>query len=65
MRTSPGGRRAARARREARWYWAGVTTVFVERLLKTTQRLQLDLARRQETEYPSAAESVREGLTKR
>ncbi len=27
------------------------------------QRLLLDLARRLETEYPSVAESVREGLT--
>ena len=30
--------------------------------MKTAQRLLLDLARRLETEYPSAAESVREGL---
>jgi len=30
--------------------------------VKTAQRLLLDLARRLETEYPSAAESVREGL---
>jgi transposase-like protein len=30
--------------------------------LKTAQRLLLDLARRLEAEYPSAAESVREGL---
>ena len=30
--------------------------------VKTAQRLPLDLARRLETEYPSAAESVREGL---
>jgi transposase-like protein len=29
---------------------------------KTAQRLLLDLARRLEAEYPSAAESVREGL---
>lgn len=29
--------------------------------MKTAQRLLLDLARRLETEYPSAAESVREG----
>jgi len=30
--------------------------------VKTAQRLLLDLARRLETEHPSAAESVREGL---
>ena len=30
--------------------------------MKTAQRLLLDLARRLDTEYPSAAESVREGL---
>jgi hypothetical protein len=30
--------------------------------VKTAQRLLLDLARRLEAEYPSAAESVREGL---
>lgn len=30
--------------------------------VKTAQRLLLDLARRLETEYPCAAESVREGL---
>src|SRR4029453_13030112 len=30
--------------------------------MKTAQRLLLDLARRLQTEYPSAAESVREGL---
>ena len=30
--------------------------------MKTAQRLLLDLARRLEAEYPSAAESVREGL---
>jgi len=32
------------------------------REMKTAQRLLLDLARRLETEHPSAAESVREGL---
>jgi putative transposase len=30
--------------------------------MKTAQRLLLDLARRLEAEYPSASESVREGL---
>jgi hypothetical protein len=32
---------------------------------KTAQRVLLDLARRLEAEYPSAAESVREGLSTR
>jgi transposase-like protein len=44
------------------WAQAILRRAYQSADLKTAQRLLLDLARRLETEHPSAAESVREGL---
>lgn len=44
------------------WAQAILRRAYQSADLKTAQRLLLDLARRLEAEYPSAAESVREGL---
>jgi transposase-like protein len=48
--------------RERPWAQAILRRAYQASDAKTAQRLLLDLARRLETEYPSAAESVREGL---
>ena len=48
--------------RERLWAQAILRRAYQASDMKTAQRLLLDLARRLETEYPSAAESVREGL---
>jgi transposase-like protein len=48
--------------RERPWAQAILRRAYQASEVKTAQRLLLDLARRLETEYPSAAESVREGL---
>jgi putative transposase len=48
--------------RQRPWAQAILRRAYQSRDLKTAQRLLLDLARRLEDEYPSAAESVREGL---
>ena len=48
------------------WFWIGAQAILRRAYqatdVKKAQRLLLDLARRLEDEYPSAAESVREGL---
>jgi putative transposase len=48
--------------RQRPWAQAILRRAYQSADAKTAQRLLLDLARRLETEYPSAAESVREGL---
>src|ERR671911_984839 len=48
--------------RDRPWAQAILRRAYQSTDLKTAQRLLLDLARRLEHEYPSAAESVREGL---
>lgn len=48
--------------RERPWAQAILRRAYQASDVKTAQRLLLDLARRLDTEYPSAAESVREGL---
>jgi putative transposase len=48
--------------RQRPWARAILRRAYQSPDMKTAQRLLLDLARRLETEYPSAAESVREGL---
>jgi len=48
--------------RDRPWAQAILRRAYQAADMKTAQRLLLDLARRLETEYPSAAESVREGL---
>jgi putative transposase len=48
--------------RDRPWAQAILRRAYQATEVKTAQRLLLDLARRLETEYPSAAESVREGL---
>lgn len=48
--------------RDRPWAQAILRRAYQATDLKTAQRLLLALARRLETEYPSAAESVREGL---
>jgi len=48
--------------RQRPWAQAILRRAYQSADLKTAQRLLLDLARRLETEHPSAAESVREGL---
>ena len=48
--------------RDRPWAQAILRRAYQASDLKTAQRLLLDLARRLEAEYPSAAESVREGL---
>jgi transposase-like protein len=48
--------------RQRPWAQAILRRAYQSPDLKTAQRLLLDLARRLEDEYPSAAESVREGL---
>ena len=48
--------------RDRPWAQAILRRAYQATDMKTAQRLLLDLARRLETEYPSAAESVREGL---
>lgn len=48
--------------RQRPWAQAILRSAYQSPDLKTAQRLLLDLARRLEDEYPSAAESVREGL---
>ena len=48
--------------RDRSWAQAILRRAYQATDLKTGQRLLLDLARRLETEYTSAAESVREGL---
>jgi putative transposase len=48
--------------RQRPWAQAILRRAYQSVDVKTAQRLLLDLARRLETEYPSAAESVREGL---
>jgi transposase-like protein len=48
--------------RQRPWAQAILRRAYQSADVKTAQRLRLDLARRLETEYPSAAESVREGL---
>jgi putative transposase len=48
--------------RQRPWAQAILRRAYQSADVKTAQRLLLDLARRLETEYPSAAESVREGL---
>jgi putative transposase len=48
--------------RQRPWAQAILRRAYQSAEVKTAQRLLLDLARRLETEYPSAAESVREGL---
>ena len=47
---------------ESRWAQAILRRAYQATDVKKAQRLLLDLARRLEDEYPSAAESVREGL---
>jgi putative transposase len=48
--------------RDRPWAQAILRRAYLAADVKTGQRLLLDLARRLETEYPNAAESVREGL---
>jgi len=48
--------------RQRPWAQAILRRAYQSAAVKTAQRLLLDLARRLETEHPSAAESVREGL---
>jgi transposase-like protein len=48
--------------RDRSWAQAILRRAYQTTDVKTAQRLLLDLARRLEVEYPSAAESVREGL---
>jgi transposase-like protein len=48
--------------RDRPWAQAILRRAYQAAEMKTAQRLLQDLARRLETEYPSAAESVREGL---
>ena len=48
--------------RQRPWVQAILRRAYQSAEVKTAQRLLLDLARRLEPEYPSAAESVREGL---
>ena len=48
--------------RQRPWAQAILRRAYQSADVKTAQRLLLDLARRLETDYPSAAESVREGL---
>ena len=48
--------------RQRPWAQAILRRAYQSAEVKTAQRLVLDLARRLETEHPSAAESVREGL---
>lgn len=48
--------------RQRPWAQAILRRAYQSAEVKTAQRLLLDLARRLETEHPSAAESVREGL---
>jgi putative transposase len=48
--------------RQRPWAQAILRRAYQSADVKTAQRLLLDLARRLENEYPSAAESVREGL---
>lgn len=48
--------------RQRPWAQAILRRAYHSSEVKTAQRLLLDLARRLETEHPSAAESVREGL---
>src|ERR671913_2350809 len=48
--------------RQRPWAQAILRRAYQATEVKTAQRLLLDLARRLETEYPNAAESVREGL---
>src|ERR671925_141608 len=48
--------------RQRPWAQAILRRAYQSTDVKTAQRLLLDLARRLEAEYPSAAESVREGL---
>src|SRR5688500_15929916 len=48
--------------RDRAWAQAILRRAYQATEMKTAQRLLLDLARRLEHEYPSAAESVREGL---
>ena len=48
--------------RQRPWAQAILRRAYQSTEVKTAQRLLLDLARRLETEHPSAAESVREGL---
>jgi len=48
--------------RDRRWAQAILRRAYQATGVKTAKRLLLDLARRLEAEYPSAAESVREGL---
>ena len=48
--------------RQRPWAQAILRRAYQSADVKTAHRLLLDLARRLETEYPSAAESVREGL---
>jgi putative transposase len=48
--------------RDRSWAQAILRRAYQATDVKTAQRLLLDLARRLEAEYPSAAESVREGL---
>jgi transposase-like protein len=48
--------------RQRPWAQAILRRAYQSSDVKTAQRLLLDLARRLETEHPSAAESVREGL---
>jgi putative transposase len=48
--------------RQRSWAQAILRRAYQSTDVKTAQRLLLDLAKRLETEYPSAAESVREGL---
>jgi putative transposase len=48
--------------RQRPWAQALLRCAYQSAEVKTAQRLLLDLARRLETEHPSAAESVREGL---
>jgi transposase-like protein len=60
MRTSPSGRQTAPAPPAARSF--SVAGRHQSADVKTAQRLLVDLAKRLETEHPSAAESGREGL---
>lgn len=48
--------------RDRPWAQAILQRAYQATELKTAERLLLDLARRLETEYPSAAKSVREAL---
>ena len=48
--------------RDRPWAHAMLRRAYQATEVKAGQRVLLDLARRLETEYPSAAESVREGL---